>query len=633
MIDGDMGATQTAAPRREPLRRDPANGLVAGVCAGIGRHLRIDPLIVRIVFVAAATAGGVGILLYAVAWVLVPVDDSGRRPARAAWAAAPAPRARGDRGRRRDGPRDARLPAHDAGARDLVLRRHRVAGGAAGRGRRAALAPVAAPGGGRRRPSSRRHPRRSAASAREVLSRNGVGATLVIAAGIVFLAATHALTAARDVILAVLVVAVVLGIIFAPWVMRLVRSLAAEREERIRSQERAEMAAHLHDSVLQTLALVQKRADDPRAVAALARRQERELRAWLAGARRATSDRLAAALEAVAGEVERAHGVPVEIVVVGDAPLDGRGEALVAAAREAMVNAAKFGGGSPVDVYAEASDDALQVFVRDRGPGFDPAAVPADRRGVRESIVGRMDAPRRARRDPLGARRRDRGRAHASRGRHDARRHRRRPRALPRRRARRARGPRRARGRGRDASTEAVALVVARAPRRRPARRPHARRRRRGGDPRRAPTQAPDTRFLALSVSDAAEDVIAIIRAGARGYVTKNDRRPTSWLDAIAPRAGRRRRLLAAPGRLRARRLRRARPPAGPDADPELDQLTAREREVLRHIARGYMYKEIALRLGISAKTVEAHVSAVLRKLQLSNRHELSRWAAERRLD
>jgi signal transduction histidine kinase len=223
----------------------------------------------------------------------------------------------------------------------------------------------------------------------EVLSRNGVGATLVIAAGLVFLSTTHALTAARDVVLAVLVVAIVLGIIFAPWAIRLVRSLAAEREERIRSQARAEMGAHLHDSVLQTLALVQKRADDPRAVAALARTQERELRAWLAG-REGDHDRLAAALEAVAGEVERAHGVPVEIVVVGDRALDGRGEALVAAAREAMVNAAKFGGGSPVDVYAEASDDALQVFVRDRGPGFDPAAVPEDRRGVRESIVGRM---------------------------------------------------------------------------------------------------------------------------------------------------------------------------------------------------------------------------------------------------
>jgi DNA-binding NarL/FixJ family response regulator len=140
---------------------------------------------------------------------------------------------------------------------------------------------------------------------------------------------------------------------------------------------------------------------------------------------------------------------------------------------------------------------------------------------------------------------------------------------------------------------------------------------------------APDTLFLALSASDAAEDVIATIRAGARGYVTKNIA-TEELLDAIdrvqsgdavfSPRlAGFVLDAFAGPG------------PA--PEDPELDQLTAREREVLRHIARGYLYKEIALRLGISAKTVEAHVSAVLRKLQLSNRHELSRWAAERRLD
>ena len=153
------------------------------------------------------------------------------------------------------------------------------------------------------------------------------------------------------------------------------------------------MAAHLHDSVLQTLAMVQKRADDPREVAALARRQERELRTWLSGrgAAAAGERRLETALEAVAGDVEREHAVAVEVVAVGDAGLDERGEALVAAAREAIVNAAKFGEGSAVSVYAEVGEDRLAVFVRDRGPGFEPAAVPADRRGVRVSIVGRME--------------------------------------------------------------------------------------------------------------------------------------------------------------------------------------------------------------------------------------------------
>ncbi len=140
---------------------------------------------------------------------------------------------------------------------------------------------------------------------------------------------------------------------------------------------------------------------------------------------------------------------------------------------------------------------------------------------------------------------------------------------------------------------------------------------------------APDVRFLALSASDAAEDVIAVIRAGARGYVTKTISGP-ELADAV--------RRVAGGDAVFSPRL------AGfvldafagsipvADVDPELDQLTAREREVLQHIARGYLYKEIGVRLGISAKTVEAHVSAVLRKLQLSNRHELSAWAVERRL-
>jgi DNA-binding NarL/FixJ family response regulator len=144
-----------------------------------------------------------------------------------------------------------------------------------------------------------------------------------------------------------------------------------------------------------------------------------------------------------------------------------------------------------------------------------------------------------------------------------------------------------------------------------------------------AAEHAPGTLFLALSASDAAEDVIATIRAGARGYVTKNIA-TDELLDAIARvQAGD---AVFSP-RLAGFVLDAFAGPGPAPEDPELDQLTAREREVLRHIARGYLYKEVALRLGISAKTVEAHVSAVLRKLQLSNRHELSRWAAERRLD
>jgi signal transduction histidine kinase len=221
--------------------------------------------------------------------------------------------------------------------------------------------------------------------------RAGVGAALVVGGALILLYVNDALAPARDVLLPVAVVVLAGAIILAPWWIRLVRGLATERSERIRSQERAEVAAHLHDSVLQTLALMQKRADDPREVAALARRQERELRAWLNDGRPAGDATLAAALEQAASEVEGDFAVPIEVVTVGDAPLDEHTGALVAAVREALVNASKFAGPEPISLYAEVAGDRVEVFVRDRGPGFEPAAVPADRRGLRESIMGRME--------------------------------------------------------------------------------------------------------------------------------------------------------------------------------------------------------------------------------------------------
>jgi signal transduction histidine kinase/phage shock protein PspC (stress-responsive transcriptional regulator) len=369
-----------------PLQRDGERGLLGGVCAGLARRLGIEPLPIRIVALVLALAGGIGVPLYLLAWAAMPGDSSARGLGRSrrsavevalgvgllAISAMLALRGMG-------------LWISDAVTWPLALVAGGVAllwrGGIGGRppapAERATVAAVPAPVEQAERVAN--------------VSRQGLGAALLVAAGLVFLQATGSLSAARDVILAALVVAAVLALIFAPWTLRMARSLTVERAERIRSQERAELAAHLHDSVLQTLALMQKRADDPREVAALARAQERELRAWLAGRSPAEGERsLAAALEAAAADVEARHRVPVDVIAVGDADLDAAGEALVAATREAMVNAAKFGEGSPVAVYAEATDDALQVFVRDRGPGFDPAAVPADRRGLRESVVGRM---------------------------------------------------------------------------------------------------------------------------------------------------------------------------------------------------------------------------------------------------
>jgi signal transduction histidine kinase/phage shock protein PspC (stress-responsive transcriptional regulator) len=378
-----------------PLRRDRAHGVIGGVCAGLGRRLGIDPLILRIGFVVAAGAGGLGVILYALAWALLPAGDGDGRALMA--------RAAG----RREGWMVASglvllmlavlllfrawgLWVGDAIVWPLIL----ATGGGAliwrqSQGATVVDAPArerARPGGGVGRP------RRVLRLARPSLGIVALGAALVVGAALVFLWLNGALELDRDVTLAVLVVVTAMTLILAPWWLRLARGLTEERAERIRTQERAELAAHLHDSVLQTLALMQKRAEDPREVATLARRQERELRAWLnAGSRREAGASLAAALEATVAEIEDAHGVPVEVVAVGDRRLDERAEALVAATREAVLNAVKFAPDAAISVYAEVRGDRAEVFVRDRGPGFDLHAIPPDRRGLRESVLGRME--------------------------------------------------------------------------------------------------------------------------------------------------------------------------------------------------------------------------------------------------
>ena len=389
---GDARMSVATGPPAGVRRRDRDAGWIGGVAAGIARRFGVDASLVRLAFVVAAAAGGIGFAAYGLGWLLIPAGDS--RPGRV---------------RIRSGRASVEVALgtglllvaalltvralgiwfSDAVVWPLVL----IAAGGALIWRQS-MGEEAAP---EVEPSPPPPPPQEVVAeegrrAVIAVSRTGLGIVLVVAAGIVFLQTTGALGAARDVLLAVIAAVVVLGVIFAPWIVRLLRSLTEERAERIRSQERAEVAAHLHDSVLQTLAMMQRRAGEPGEVAALARRQERELRAWLAGRPApGQSTRLAGALEAAAAEVEESHGVPVEVVVVGDRELDPAHEAVVAAAREAMTNAAKFGGGSPVDVYAESAGPRTQVFVRDRGPGFDVDAVPGDRRGVRESIVGRME--------------------------------------------------------------------------------------------------------------------------------------------------------------------------------------------------------------------------------------------------
>jgi signal transduction histidine kinase len=232
-------------------------------------------------------------------------------------------------------------------------------------------------------------PSRRAAILRSVV------AVVIASVGVgVIILSDHSLGGLGKGVVAAITIVAGFGVVFGSFWLRLGRELAEERRERIRNQERAEMAAHVHDSVLQTLALIQKRADDPRQVVALARAQERELRQWLFEDRRPTTVdgdvHLAAALTAVEAEVEAAHGVAVESVTVGDCELDEDLAALVDAGREAAVNAAKWSGAATVSLFAEVEAERVSLFIRDRGDGFDLASVAPDRRGITESIQGRM---------------------------------------------------------------------------------------------------------------------------------------------------------------------------------------------------------------------------------------------------
>jgi signal transduction histidine kinase len=223
-----------------------------------------------------------------------------------------------------------------------------------------------------------------------------IGAHVLVLGLAAFLATNEAFAAVGQVGIAALATALGGAILFAPWTVRLASQLRDERRERIRSEERADMAAHLHDSVLQTLALIQRHADAPQEARSLARRQERELRAWLYDERRraepdAAPRSLATALDTMADEVEADHnGVDVGVVLVGDCPIDPGIAALVKAVREAVVNAARHSGESEVSVYVEIEGGRVEAFVRDRGRGFDPGAVDGDRQGITQSIVRRM---------------------------------------------------------------------------------------------------------------------------------------------------------------------------------------------------------------------------------------------------
>jgi signal transduction histidine kinase/phage shock protein PspC (stress-responsive transcriptional regulator) len=226
-----------------------------------------------------------------------------------------------------------------------------------------------------------------------------VAGLLLVALGVIsFIALNFSLAVAPRALLIATAVLSAVVLIVAPWLWRAASQVGEERLKRTRADERAELAAHLHDSVLQTLSLIQRNADDKQATVNLARRQERELREWLYG-RSSSAQNLRspsglgfrAALQQLGAEVEELHHVPVEVVVVGDGPLDERVASALGAAREALVNSARHSGAPRVDVYGELTAERLEIFVRDTGSGFDPTQVPEDRRGLRDSVARRME--------------------------------------------------------------------------------------------------------------------------------------------------------------------------------------------------------------------------------------------------
>ncbi|QCX28336.1 ATP-binding protein [Nocardioides jishulii] len=387
-----------AAPQWRRATRNSTDPLVGGVASGLAEHLGLPVLWIRLGFLAATALSGLGTVLYAALWLFLPTDARFEESAPGLESATRTGKRPGLGHRLGDMGQALALGVLGIG---LVLMVETVLG------RGAIVFPVLIAGVGvallwrqadeaqRERwldSSGRVDPFRAIFGAGTTASyvRLAAGAGLVVVATALFAVTGGRVEVARDVWLATLLGIAGLAVVVGPWVVRLASDLGAERAERIRTQERADMAAHLHDSVLQTLALIQRNASDPTLVARLARGQERELRAWLYTGEAADAATVAGALREVAGRVEDEHAVVVDLVTVGDRAMDESMRPLVQATREAMVNSAKHAGTARVDVFAETTEHGVEVFVRDRGVGFDPGSVGEDRHGVRHSIINRM---------------------------------------------------------------------------------------------------------------------------------------------------------------------------------------------------------------------------------------------------
>ena len=360
------------------LTRSNDDRVVAGLSAGIAARLGIPTVYVRAGFLSLTLAGGFGILCYLAGWILTPDEKQ-----YGSMIEADHPATTGQQVGLALGFMAALIALEAFGLwfGPVVWPATLVIFGAAliwdrssaeSRKRLSRLTRPSENGGGR--------------SKTQIF----VGAALMAVGIVVVLASLDSIQSLGPAAIAVLLTAAGFMLLFGPWVWGLFEELSDERRARIREQERADMAAHLHDSVLQTLAMIQ-RSDDPQRMITLARAQERDLRTWLfepTGLE--PTGTVGEAIAAAASRVEVDFDVPVEVVVVGDRALDDSSNPLVAAATEAMANAAEHSGARTISVYVECTEDAVDAWITDQGSGFDPQTVPDDRKGISESITARM---------------------------------------------------------------------------------------------------------------------------------------------------------------------------------------------------------------------------------------------------
>ncbi len=373
------------------MRRSTDSRVLAGICGGLSRTTGIDVTILRIGFVLIGLASGVPVLVYALAWLIVPMEGeptnifsraiNDRRGIRLVIAVVPIVVVT-----------QVVVSILHIGfvgiiswpvflAVGLTILIWRNASDAERVWMNDDLVPMLSVG--------------SEGGTRWKLALRLTAGAMLAAGGLVVLILGHTSTAALRPLGGALLVIAAIVVIFGPWWLSLARDLMSEREARTLAEERAQMAAHVHDSVLQTLALIQRSAADPQNVVRLARAQERELRAWLfegraPGTISEDATMLAEGVGLLQRHIEADHGITVQVVLVGDCELTDGLRSLLDAAREATVNAAKWSGAPQVSLYAEVEPHAVTLYVRDRGRGFDPEHVPADRQGIPQSIRARM---------------------------------------------------------------------------------------------------------------------------------------------------------------------------------------------------------------------------------------------------